>query len=139
MAVLRWAPFQELDSIERRMRRTFEELGFAPAPLPAADVYETDDEFVVELEVPGYAEPELAVEVTDHQLVVRGERRERRVERDRAFRLRERLERKFERRFVLPAEADADHVQATFDKGVLELHAPKLATAQVRKVEIGKP
>jgi len=56
MAATKWAPSPELDSMERRVRRLFEEIGFAPALAPAADVYETDDEFVVELEVPGYEE-----------------------------------------------------------------------------------
>jgi HSP20 family molecular chaperone IbpA len=42
----------------------FEEIGFAPTLLPAANVYETDEEFVVELEVPGFEEKELGVEVS---------------------------------------------------------------------------
>ena len=52
--VVKWAPFRELDTIERRMRRMLEELGVAPASLPAADLYETDKEVVVELVVPGF-------------------------------------------------------------------------------------
>ena len=63
--IVKWTPFQELDSMERRMRRMFEEIGFAPTLLPAADTYETDEEFVVELEVPGFAEKELVIEVSD--------------------------------------------------------------------------
>jgi hypothetical protein len=50
--IARWTPFRELDTIERRMRRMLEGIGFVSALLPAADVYETADEFVVELEVP---------------------------------------------------------------------------------------
>ena len=50
--IVRWTPFRELDSIERRMRRILEEVGFAPGLLPAADVYETAGELVIELEVP---------------------------------------------------------------------------------------
>ena len=64
--IVKWAPFTttELGSMERRMRRLLEGAsGFAAAPLPAADVYETGGEYVVELEVPGYEEEELAVEV----------------------------------------------------------------------------
>jgi HSP20 family protein len=139
MAIVRWAPFQELDSIERRMRRAFEEFGFAPAFVPAADVYETDGEFVVEIEVPGYEEQELEIELSDHTLTVKGERSEKVEKAEKAFRLHERLERAFERRFSLPAEADTERVTATFEKGVLELHAPKVETAKPRKVAIGKP
>lgn len=106
------------------MRRAFEEFGFAPALVPAADVYEADGEFVVE------------IELSDHTLTVKGEKVEKT---EKAFRLHERLERAFERRFALPADADTERVTATFEKGVLELHAPKVATAKPRKVAIGKP
>ena len=59
--IVRWTPLRELDSMERRMRRMLEDVGFAPALLPAADVYETADEFVIELELPGYEEKELGI------------------------------------------------------------------------------
>jgi hypothetical protein len=52
--------------MERQMRRLSVDVGLAPALLPAADVYETAGEFVIELEVPGYEEKELGIEVTDH-------------------------------------------------------------------------
>jgi HSP20 family protein len=138
MAITRWSPFAELDSMERRMRRTFEELGLAPALVPAADVYETDDEFIVELEVPGYDEEELTIEVSDHTLTVKGERTETKEKAEKTFRRHERLEREFERHFVLPAEADSDRLAARFAKGVLAVHAPKVDTARTRKVEIVK-
>jgi HSP20 family protein len=138
MAITRWTPFTELDSMERRMRRLFEEIGFAPVLAPAADVYETDDEFVVELEVPGYAEKELSIEVSDHTLAIKGERTKTKEEKTKEFALHERLEREFERRFILPGEADTDHVKAVFDNGVLEVHTPKLETTKPKKVTITK-
>jgi HSP20 family protein len=137
-AMVKWSPFQELDSMERRMRRMFEEVGFAPTLLPAADIYETGDEFVVELEVPGFEDKELGIEVSDHQLTVKGERTEAKEQKEKAFRLRERFEREFERRFELPAEADTKQVKAKFEKGVLEVHAPKLAVSKPKKIEITK-
>ena len=138
MAITQWAPFTELDSMERRMRRLFEGIGFAPVLAPAADVYETDDEFVVELEVPGYEEQELTVEVSDHTLAVKGERARAKEEQKKEFALHERLERMFERRFALPTGTDTEHVTATFGKGVLEVHAPKARSAGPKQVEIGK-
>ena len=136
--IVRWTPFRELDTMERRMRRIFEEAGFAPA-LPAADVYETADEFVIELEVPGYEEKELGIEVSDHTVTVTGARVESTEETERAFRLRERLEHEFERRFELPADADAANVKAVFGKGVLELHPPRLHAAAPHKVGSRRP
>ena len=138
MTIYTWMPLRELDSMERRMRHFFEEAGFASPLVPAADVYETDDDFVVELEVPGYAEKELDIEVSDHTLTVKGEQIETKQEKEKAFRLHERLEREFERRFALPVEADTARLKATFDKGVLKIHAPKVVTAASKKVAIGK-
>jgi HSP20 family protein len=134
--LVRWAPFQDLDVIERRMRRVLEDFGVAPAPLPAADMYETETELVVELDVPGFEEKELALEVSDSTLIIKGERTKEREEKEKSFYLHERLEKHFERRFKLPPEADLDHVQATFHTGVLEVHVPKVEEAKARKIEI---
>jgi HSP20 family protein len=95
--LIKWAPFQEFDVIDRRMRRMLEGFGVAPAPLPAADLYETEKELIVELDVPGYDEKELALEVSDHTLTVKGERLEEKDGKDKTFYLHERLEKHFER------------------------------------------
>ena len=114
------------------------EVGFGPMLLPATDIYETEDEYVVEVEVPGFAEKELGIEVSDHLLTVKGQRQETKDETDKAFRLRERLEREFERRFELPVEADTEHVKATFSDGVLAVHAPKHQPTKPQTIEITK-
>ena len=136
--IVKWTPFQELDSMERRMRRMFEEIGFAPTLLPAADTYETDEEFVVELEVPGFAEKELVIEVSDHHLTVKGERLETKEQQKKAFRLHERLEREFERRFELPQDADTEHVQATSPRACSR-STHRDSVSKPMKVEISKP
>jgi HSP20 family protein len=135
--LVRWTPFRELDLMERRMRRMLEDVGFAPTAVPAADVYETPDEFVVELEVPGFVEQDLGIEVTDHTLIVKGEVTHAKEEEKHEFLLRERLEKTFERRFMLPAEADTKKLTATFDNGVLGIHTPKAPRAGTRKIAIG--
>ncbi|HEX5800306.1 MAG TPA: Hsp20/alpha crystallin family protein [Gaiellaceae bacterium] len=136
MQLVRWNPFQELDVMERRMRRLFDEAGIVPAPLPAADVYETPGEYVLELEVPGFDEKELAIEVSDHTLTVKGERMEEKREEGKTFRLQERLAKQFERRFELPAEAETGKVAADFKAGVLTVHAPKAKTSEPHTVKI---
>lgn len=138
MTIVKWTPFTELDSMERRMRRVFEEIGFAPVLAPAADIYETDEEFVVELEVPGYEEKELSIEVSDHLLVIKGSRTKSKEEERKEFTLHERLERAFERRFIVPSEADTEHLKAVFSEGVLEVHAEKLPAAKAKRVAITK-
>jgi HSP20 family protein len=134
----KWTPFRELDLMDRRMRRFFEDIGVVPALMPAADVYETDGELVVELEVPGFAEKELEIEVRDHTLSVTGEREEQMEKKDKTLRLRERLEKRFERRFELPADIDGEHVSAEYTNGVLTVHVPKTTHETPHKVEITK-
>lgn len=136
MTLARWSPFPEFEVIDRRMRRMLDEFGIAPAALPAADVYETDEEYTFELEVPGFEEKELSVEVSDHTLVVKGEQAETKEAKDKQYRLHERLEKTFERRFALPSEADTKSIGAEFTKGVLTVRAPKVEVLEPRKVAI---
>jgi HSP20 family protein len=136
MAIAKRTPLQELDLMERRMRRFFDDVGFAPGFLPPADVFETEKEFVVELEVPGFTEDRLAVEQTDHVLTVKGEREDAIEKQERAFHLHERLERSFERRFRLPPEVDTKHLKGSFHEGVLTIRAPKRPDATPHRVPI---
>jgi HSP20 family protein len=136
--MVKWAPFRDLDVVERRMRRMLEDLGVAPVQPPAADVYETENELIVKLDAPGFDEKQLALEISDHSLTVKGERveAEKQEEKDKTVYLQERLEKRFERSFTLPSAADVEHVTASFKSGVLEVHVPKLADARPRKIEI---
>jgi HSP20 family protein len=131
--ITKWTPlFPELGLLDRPFRRLVGGFGM----LPAADVYETPKELVVELEVPGFEEKQLGIEVSDHTLIISGERKLLTEETDKSFIVQERLENTFTRRFVLPPEADPEHVKAVFTKGVLEVHTPKLAALTPHKVAI---
>lgn len=137
MAIVKWTPWTDLDAMERRMRRFFDEAGVVPAPMPAADVYETDGDFVVELEVPGYEQKDLEIELADHTLVVTGELETVKEGKEKTFRLHERLEKSFERRFGVPPEVDLERFHADFSKGVLKVTAPKLKGMESKKIAIG--
>jgi HSP20 family protein len=134
--LIKWAPFRDFDVFDRRMRRMLEDFGVAPASLPAADLYETEKELIVELDVPGFGEEELALEVSDHTLTIKGERVQEKEETEKTFYLHERLEKHFERSFTLPLDADVDKLKANFDTGVLKVHVPKIEAAKPRKIEI---
>jgi HSP20 family protein len=139
LAIETQSPFRELDRLMRRMHRMTPDVGslaFAPIPVPAVDIYETDDEFVVELEAPGYAEDELTVEVADHTLAVKGAREETTDKAETDFKLHERLDATFERRFALPVELDSEQVTATFGKGVLTVRVPKTGSKTPRTIDI---
>jgi HSP20 family molecular chaperone IbpA len=96
----RWMPLTELP-IERRMRRMLDDIGFGPFMVPAADFYETGEDFVIELEAPGFDEQELGIEVSDHTLTIEGTRKTETTEDpEKTFRFHERLEKTFERQFL---------------------------------------
>jgi HSP20 family protein len=90
--LVKWAPFGDLDLVERRMRRMLEDFGVAPAQVPAADVMETDKELIVKLDAPGFDEKELSLEVSDHMLTIKGERARETEEKEKTFYLHERIE-----------------------------------------------
>ena len=140
MAIMKQSLLPEFDAMEKRFRRLWEGVPFVPAFMPgvtpAADVYETPTEYVVELEVPGYEEKDLTLEISDHTLQITGTLTEVTEEKEKTFRVHERLERTFERTFVLPIEVDSEHLSATVDRGVLKIHAPKAKIAEPRKVAI---
>jgi HSP20 family protein len=91
---------------------------------------------IVELDVPGFDEEELALEVSDHALTIKGDRTVETEENEKTFHLRERLERHFERCFALTPEADLDCVEARFRTGVLEVHVPKSEPIKAHKIPI---
>jgi len=118
-----WTPLVDLEAIERRMRRLFPELVVSPAFLPAASIEETPERLVIELEVPGFAETELEVELREQTLTIKGTRADR-------------PESAFERSFWLPPEVDIERIEATYAQGVLTILAPKAAPPALRKVPI---
>ena len=140
--LVRQSLLPEFETMERRFRRMFEGMPLMPAFLPsgaatpAADVYETPSEVVVELEVPGYAEEELGLELSDRTLTVRGLREQITDGCEKSFALHERLEHTFERTFVLPPDVDSERITAEFERGVLKVHAPKLPTTRHRTIPI---
>ncbi len=130
----RWTPLRDLEVMEQRMRRLFPAI--VGPTTPAADVFETKDELVFELEVPGYEEKDLEVEVSDHTLTVAGHRDTEKTSTERTVRLHERLESRFERIFQLPFRTDAEHLEATYDKGVLTLRVPKTDQPKPHRVKV---
>ena len=137
--LLRWSRAGELGSLERRMRHLLEDFELAPAFAPAADMYETDTELVLEVDVPGYDESQLSVSVTDHTVTVGGNRKEVTDEKpSRHVHLHERLEARFERRFTLPSDADPEHVRAEYRNGVLTVHVARSTTVLPHTIEIEK-
>lgn len=105
---------------------------------PEVDVVEKDDAFEISAELPGLAEDDIEVSVSDGVLTLKGEKKEEKEETKKGYRLSERRYGSFERSFRLPEGVDEDKIEANFDKGVLRLLLPKTADAakQPKRISI---
>lgn len=137
-------PFRDL---QREMNRLFGEFfgehplagrrgepGWAPAAfMPRVDVSETDTEVKVSAELPGMDEKDIAVELQDDVLTLRGEKKSEQEEQGKNWFRREQSYGSFHRSIELPAFVDAGKAKAQFKKGVLTFTAPKRPEEQVRR------
>jgi HSP20 family protein len=103
---------------------------------PRVDVSESDKEIKISAELPGMDEKDIHVEMDDNAIVVRGERKEEREDKDGNWYRREQSYGSFQRVIPLPANVDSDHAKATFKKGVLRIKMPKLAQEQAQRKAI---
>ncbi|HEV7133632.1 MAG TPA: Hsp20/alpha crystallin family protein [Gaiellaceae bacterium] len=106
--------------------------GLARGLPPHANVSECADEYVIELELSDFAEPELTVELDGNRVSVCGEQFETDDEASEPFRLRERLVESFN----LPADVDRNGVVAYFEHGLLEIHAPRACATSPRRIPL---
>jgi HSP20 family protein len=89
---------------------------------------------MLKAELPGFSKEDVNIEIHENRLIIPGER-ETEAKGDRYHRL-ERAYGRFERAFWLPTTVDAEHIQASFKNGVLELSLPKSATAKPKQIPI---
>ena len=134
-----WSPLQELERLNRELAgyldswRRLPDL-FGDGFTPLADVEETPEAYVVEVEVPGVRREDIDIEVAGRRLWVRGERKEK--ERVGILRRRERTVGRFSCEVMLPGDVDEDGVEAHLDGGVLALRLPKPEHDRPRRIEI---
>ncbi len=149
MALVRWEPFREIDSLQREMNRLFDRLatpedgtltGKSLSFIPAAEIHETEDQIQLKVELPGLEAKDLDVQVTAESVAIRGERRsETKVEEKGMVRSEFRYG-QFQRIIPLPARIQNDKVAADFTNGILSLTLPKAEEEKnkVVKVNLGQ-
>jgi HSP20 family protein len=140
MTVVRYEPW----SLVNRFQRDLDRLFGAPqataadtgAWLPAVDVHEEDNQFLLHVDLPG-VDPK-TVEITSEQgvLTIRGKREEARREAREGYRRIERITGEFMRRFSLPETADVQNIKAKAAHGVLEVSIPKVAQVQPQRITV---
>ncbi|GIW67209.1 MAG: hypothetical protein KatS3mg096_077 [Candidatus Parcubacteria bacterium] len=122
MAFLRkWEPFREL--IERFFEEDFD---FPFSPRLATDVYETDKDIVVEMNVPGYKKEDIKISFQDGYLKIEGKANEEKEEKEKNYWRKEIRRGSFVRVIPLPKEVDSKKAKATFKDGILTISLPKV-------------
>lgn len=140
----RWDPFRDLVSIQDELNRLFGKTYAGSESLaspggswiPALDVYETKDRFVVTAELAGIDPKDVEVSVEDSTLTIAGHRSFYSDVNDEQFHRVERRFGSFTRSVTLPSKADPEKIEARFDKGVLTVDLPKSEAAKARKIAI---
>lgn len=103
---------------------------------PTVDVYEEKDDIVVKAELPGIDKDNIKVNLTDHTLTIKGEKKkEEEVNQENYYRC-ERSYGSFVRTVELPGEVHADKVKASFKNGILEVRMPKTEQAKVKEIKV---
>lgn len=135
----RWDPFTEMDRLHQQLSGYLDSWRKLPGLLgaaftPLADVEETDDAYVVEIELPGVKRDDVDIEVSDRRVTVHGERKEK--QRVGILRRRERTVGRFHYEVNLPGKVDDEHVDAHLDEGVLTVRLPKPESERPRRIQI---
>ena len=140
----RWGPFRDVTDIQNEMDRLFEGYFGRPVQLaaterfwaPAVDMFETKDELVLAVELPGLTEKDIRLTVDGDMLTVRGERARAEEAKEDGFHRSERWFGKFERSLPLPMPVQADRVTATYRDGVLTVKLPKVEAVKPKEIKI---
>jgi HSP20 family protein len=147
MAVMRWAPFRELEDLRAQLNELVSGQKQLQTPggretmtvadwIPAVDITETEVEYLIKAELPEIKKEDVKLTVQDGVLTLRGERKREREEKAQRFHRMERSYGVFMRRFTLPDGVDEESLRAEFKDGMLWLHLPKSTKAQPRAVEV---
>ena len=148
MPVVRWDPAREIDTLQGEMNRLFSTFfdtptgrggngnGGARRWIPAMDLVETGEHFVLKADLPGVAESDVSIELEKNVLTIAGERKTQLEEKHEGYYRLERSSGAFSRSLTLPEGIDAGAVTASFDNGVLEVRIPKPEQAKPRRVQI---
>lgn len=145
MAIVRWEPLREFSTLQNEMNRLFGTVFDTPAQsnggtlrrwMPAMDLVETEGHFVLTADLPGLGEEDVSIEVEERVLTVSGERKAAHAGAKEGYHRVERAFGAFSRSLALPEGVDAEAVEASFDRGVLEVRIPKPEARKPRKIAI---
>lgn len=146
MALIRYSPFREIDTLQREMNRLFDTISSSPETenggltfVPPAELSETSDAIHLKLEIPGMEPDNFDVQVTAESVSISGERRSQTITEQQGMTRSEFRYGQFRRVIPLPARVKNNEVQAEYKNGILQLNLPKAEEEKnkVVKVNIG--
>ncbi len=143
MSLLTWSPLREFEDIFNLYGRSLNNAaagtdtsGQKAQWRPAADISETETDYIIRLALPGVSREDVDVSVHESVISIKGERRLNKIDdTERQYRM-ESLYGSFERRFTLPENIDENNIRATNNNGVLQVSVPKRAVAEPQAIEI---
>jgi HSP20 family protein len=145
MALVRWQPFPELDTLQQHMNRLFDELTATTdgggdragiSFVPPVEMEETDDSIHLRLEIPGMEAKDLDVRVTAESVAISGERRTESQSENGGWSRTEFRYGKFERVIPLPARVENTQAQAEYQEGILNLTLPKVEDEKEKPIKV---
>ena len=141
--LIRWEPAREMMTLREAMDRLFDDAFTRPLSLsgntwsiPAVDMYQTDNEVVVKVALPGIKADEVQINVTGEVLTLKGETKQENETKEKAYHIREQRWGAFERSLVLPTEVVADKAKADFENGILTITLPKADEVKPKTINI---
>ena len=135
------------NEMDRRFEQMFREFGMGSPLLsnmangmlkPTLDLSASENEYTVNVEIPGVDEKDLKIELEKNTMIIRGEKKQEKEEKEKSYYRQERFYGSFQRILSLPEDADQDNIKATFKQGVLKITMPRkaLPKSDVRQIDI---
>jgi len=145
-SIIRWEPYRELGTLRDRMDRLFDQFSgrnwgtdeglTAGMWNPPVDVYESNDNIILKVDLPEVNQDDVDISVQGNTLTIRGERkRENEVQEKDYYRM-ERSYGTFMRSFSLPNTVDAEKIDANFSQGVLKVTLPKREESKPKQIKV---
>ena len=142
MTLMKYEPWNLLEQMRREMdhamdARTAEGSSVATSDwVPAVDIKEEKDSFVIVADIPGVDPKDIEVRMESGMLTIKGEKESEKKEEHEGYKRVERSFGSFYRRFSLPDTADAEKITAKSNNGVLEVRIGKQEQVQPRKISV---
>lgn len=143
--ITKWEPFKDMVSLRDEIDNLFNDF-FRKTPeekmsphdiwYPALDIEESNDKIKVIAEVPGMKKEEIKLTVSEGQLIIQGERKFEKEEKDKTYHRIERSYGKFRRTISLPKDLEVDKAKATYEQGILKVDIPKSKKTKPKEIDI---